>query len=201
MREVGKPFGRCKRPFGPTYESEDRRKGDVLFHLDDGAHQRSRRKEPTMKLRDMPTIVALVLVACFVALTLLVGAGAASVWASPNNGQLHLTKECSQAAGNPGDFCTFTASNLAEIPIGSRVYYDQAAGIPTGLLDSNVILDAGGGNRAVGRCTLDFATGLGLCTFSDGTGEFTGFEARVEVVCALSCTWDGTYRFRSQPRR
>jgi hypothetical protein len=155
-----------------------------------------------MKFREMPTIVALVLVAGFVALTLLVGAGAAPVWASSgNNGQLHLEKECSQATGAPGDFCTFTASNLAEIPIGSKVFYDQAAGIPAGLLDSNVILDAGDGNRAIGRCTLDFATGLGLCTFSDGTGEFTGFEARVEVVCGSSCTWDGTYRFRSQPPR
>ena len=40
--------------------------------------------------------------------------------------------------------------------------------IPAGMLDSNVVLDAGNGNRAVGRCTLDLVTGLGLCTFSDG---------------------------------
>ncbi len=48
-------------------------------------------------------------------------------------------------------------------------------------LDSNVVLDAVTGNRAVGRCTLDFQTFLGLCTFSDGTGKFAGFEARVDV--------------------
>jgi hypothetical protein len=149
-----------------------------------------------MKLKDITTIVALVLVAGFAALALSLSAGAASVSASSEkHGQLHLTKECSQNNGNPGDFCTFTSSNLAQIPTGSRVYYDQAAGIPSGLLDSNVVLDAGGGNRAVGRCTLDFGTGLGLCTFSDGTGKFAGFNARVDVDCTSGCRWDGTYSF------
>jgi len=153
----------------------------------------------------MTTIVPLVLVASFVALTLSLSAGAVSVWAeSPNNGQLHLAKECSEYNGLPGGFCTFTSSNLEEIPIGSKVYYDQAPGIPAGLLDSNVVLDAGSGSRAVGRCTLEFSTLLGLCTFSDGTGDLTGFEARVNVDCNPSgspCTWNGTYRFRPQPDR
>lgn len=68
-----------------------------------------------------------------------------------------------------------------EIKVGSRVYYDQTAGIPAGLLDSIVVLDAGNGNRAVGRCNLDLTTARGLCTFSDGTGRFAGVKARVEV--------------------
>jgi hypothetical protein len=152
----------------------------------------------------MTTIVGLVLVAGFVALTLSLSAGAASVSASSaRNGQLHLAKECSEYTGLPGGFCTFTSSNLAQIEVGSKVFYDQAPGIPAGLLDSNVVLDAGNGNRAVGRCTLDLGTGRGLCTFSDGTGELTGFKARVDVLCpdGVHCTWDGTYRFSPQPRR
>jgi hypothetical protein len=60
-----------------------------------------------------------------------------------------------------------------EIKVGSRVYYDQTAGIPAGLLDSIVVLDAGNGNRAVGRCNLDLTTARGLCTFSDRTGRTT----------------------------
>ena len=159
-----------------------------------------------MKLKDMTTIVGLVLVAGFVALTLSLSAGPASVSAaSARNGQVHLTKECSQYTGLPGGFCTFTSSNLAQIGVPpSKVFYDQVPNIPTGLLDSNVILDAGNGNRAVGRCTLDLGTGLGLCTFWDGTGELTGFDARVDVDCpggGPNCTWDGTYRFNPQPRR
>jgi len=106
-----------------------------------------------------------------------------------------LTKECSQYTGLPGSFCTFTKSNLAAIKLGSRVFYDQADGIPTGMLDSNVVLDAGSGNRAVGRCTLDDTTNLGLCTFSDGTGQLAGFHARVKVDCTSVCRWDGTYSF------
>ena len=123
---------------------------------------------------------------------------------SPRNGSLHVTKECSAYTGAAGSFCTFTSSNLAEIRVGSRVFYDQAGGIPTGLLDSNVVLDAGAGNRAVGRCTLDFATILGLCTFSDGTGQFAGFSARVNVSLDRKTGlfhWDGTYSFDPQPDR
>lgn len=123
-------------------------------------------------------------------------AGGTPVAASAERrGELHLTKECSQYTGLPGSFCTFTKSNLAAIKRGSRVFYDQADGIPTGMLDSNVVLDAGSGNRAVGRCTLDDQTNLGLCTFSDGTGQLAGFHARVKVDCTSVCRWDGTYRF------
>jgi hypothetical protein len=123
--------------------------------------------------------------------------GVASVSASSErNRELHVTKECSQDRGLAGDFCTITSSNLAEIKVGSKVFYDQPAGIPTGLLDSNVVVDAGNGNRAVGRCTLDLTTGLGLCTFSDGLGQFSGFHARVDVDCRSGCRWDGTYGFR-----
>ena len=93
------------------------------------------------------------------------------------------------------------SSNLAEIVVGSPITYDQAAGIPAGLLDSNIVLDAGSGNRAVGRCTLDLTTAVGLCTFSDGTGPLAGFTARVKVtfVSGTLWAWDGTYSFNPPP--
>ena len=109
-----------------------------------------------------------------------------------------MTKECSEDFGAAGDWCTVTVSNLRRLPVGSRILYSQAMGIPAGLLDSNVVLDAGDGSRAVGRCTLDLATGLGLCTFSDGTGQLAGFQARVHVTCpgdGIVCDLDGTYSF------
>ena len=122
--------------------------------------------------------------------------GAVPLSATPEKGRkLHITKECSEWVGNPGDWCTVTVSNVGRVPVGSRIYYDQAAGVPAGLLDSNIVIDAGNGNRAVGRCTLDLATGLGLCTVSDGLGTLAGFEARMDVTCAggPDCDWDGTY--------
>ena len=167
------------------------------------------RRETTMKLKVMTTIFALALVVGVVALTLSLSSGAASVSASTaRNGDLHVTKECSQYNGNAGDFCTITSSNLAEIVVGTRVNYDQAAGIPAGLLDSNIVLDAGNGNWAVGRCTIyagNILGTVGVCTFSDGTGRFAGFHARVNVSTSdpnfINYNWDGTYGFSPVPER
>src|SRR5262245_58847408 len=88
------------------------------------------------------------------ALALITGSSPVSA-SSARSGELHARKECSQYTGFAGSFCTFTESNLAAIKVGSKVFYVQADGNPTGMLDSNVVLDAGGGNRAVGRCTVD----------------------------------------------
>lgn len=131
---------------------------------------------------------------CAVALAL--GTAAAPLFATQDKGRkLHITKECTEWNGNPGDWCTVTVSNVGRLPVGSRIYYDQAAGVPAGLLDSNIVVDAGDGNRAVGRCTLDLGTGIGLCTLSDGTGNLAGIEARIVVTCppGPECDWDGTY--------
>src|SRR6516162_7729808 len=125
-------------------------------------------------------------------LTTIIGLGVAAglllsprtvpVFASEDqSGDVHITKECSQYTGAPGSFCTITSSNLSQIPAGTKVYYDQAVGIPTGMLDSSVVLRIGQADWAVRRCTLDGNTGAGICTFSDGVGPLTGFSARVVV--------------------
>ena len=151
-----------------------------------------------MKTNRVATTLTLrVFVVSFVALAFSLGI-MASVWASDEQyGQLHITKDCVAYTGLAGGHCTIASSNLSEIPAGAIVYYDQAAGTPTGLLDSNVVLDAGHGDRAIGRCALDLSTGLGLCTFSDGTGRLAGFAARVNVshLSGKLWAWDGTYRF------
>jgi hypothetical protein len=143
-----------------------------------------------MKFKITTTIF--VLVAGLVALTLSVSASSA------RKGELHIVKECSENTGLPGAFCTITSSNIAAIPAGAKVFYFQSAIPSTGLLDSNIVLDAGNGNRAVGRCTLDLATSLALCTFSDGTGQLTGFHARINGSPdpdQINYDWDGTFSF------
>ena len=145
-------------------------------------------------------IVAIVAVASVAALTPTLSIGAASVSASvERTRKLHLTKVCDEYFGNAGDWCTVKFSNFSRVPVDSKIFYDQAWQVPAGLLDSNVVLDAGDGNRAVGRCTLDLATNLGLCTFSDGTGALAGFQARLDVTCVppdgIVCDLDGTYSF------
>jgi hypothetical protein len=113
-------------------------------------------------------------------------------------GTVQIIKDCTNYTGNPGSTCTITSSNIAELPIGTVVYYLQAANIVAGLLDSNVILDAGNGNRATGRCTFDLNSFTGLCQFTDGTGQLAGFEARVDVAATTlpSYSWNGPYHFK-----
>ena len=121
---------------------------------------------------------------------------------SGRSGQLHIVKDCSSYNRMAGDTCKIVISNLVEIPVGSLVHYTQAAGILNpAWLDSNVVLDAGHGNKAVGRCTVDFSIATpGVCIFFDGTGRLAGFSAHVSVSTVptppADFTWNGTYSFR-----
>ena len=114
-----------------------------------------------MQFKVMTTIFALALVT-------------EAAWASAKD--LHVTKECSAYQGGAGQFCTITSSNLAAIKVGSKVFYDQAAGIPSCstptnisppcpasvFLDSNVVLYVGtgdwGGRPVLGRSGDRFGT-------------------------------------------
>jgi hypothetical protein len=58
-----------------------------------------------------------------------------------------------------------------------------------------------GNNTASGHCRLNLVTGIGLCTFSGGTGKFTHFAASVNVsppTDGVNWHWDGTYSFSPQ---
>lgn len=110
---------------------------------------------------------------------------------------LHVTKDCSGAKGVAGNFCTIRSSNVKALPVGSKIFYLQPGG--TTVLNSDTAIYAGPGNIAAGHCLLRFATGVGLCTFSDGTGTLAGFHARARVTADSSIPnlwhWDGTYSF------
>jgi hypothetical protein len=145
----------------------------------------------------------LVAAAAILSLTALVS----SVSAASPRGQalhmakaLHVTKDCSGSNGRAGSFCTIRSSNLKAIKVGARIFYFQANGRTS--LNSDVVLYVGRGNTATGHCVLHFATGRGLCTFSDGTGTLAGFQARVQVSADSKIPslfhWDGTYSFSSR---
>ena len=109
----------------------------------------------------------------------------------------HATKDCSGVKGVAGNFCTIRSSNVKALPVGSKIFYLQP-GVKYGL-NSDTAIYAGPGNIAAGHCLLRFRTGLGLCTFSDGTGTLAGFHARVRVTADSSIPalwhWNGTYSF------
>jgi hypothetical protein len=111
------------------------------------------------------------------------------------SGELHVTKECPEYKGAAGDFCTIKSSNIDEIAGGAKVVYASAA--KEGSLDSDIVLDAGGGNAANGHVMLDLGTGTGTLTLSGGTGSLAGFTASVKVSADAAGLWhwDGTYSF------
>ena len=110
-----------------------------------------------------------------------------------------MTKECSTYTGHAGDVCTITSSNVEEIEVGSTIVYARDADFSTLSLDSDVVLDppGPGNNTAFGHCNLILVTGIGLCTFSGGTGKFTHFHgsANVSYLGGPNYAWDGTYSF------
>ena len=73
---------------------------------------------------------------CVAALVLSAGAQPASA-SFERTRRLHVTKECSEYTGAAGSWCTITVSNIGRLPVGSKVLYSQAAGVPAGLLNSN----------------------------------------------------------------
>ena len=146
-------------------------------------------------------ILALAAITGFSAWMVSKGAAAAPV---PDESALHITKNCAGFTGAAGAFCTITTSNVPAIKPGSKVYYDQAFGIPAGMLDANVVLSVARGDWATGRCTLDGSNGQGLCQFTDGVGQLTGFRARIKVSPfphGVDYHWDGTYSFGSDSDR
>jgi hypothetical protein len=124
---------------------------------------------------------------------------APSVSAAPRSGDLHVTKECSAYTGAAGGYCTVTSSNLAAIEVGSKIIYRDALTFP--ITDTDLVLDlpGPGDNVAFGHVHLDLATGLGVVTFTGGTGKFTWLTASVAVTPnpaeASGWSWDGTYAF------
>ena len=109
----------------------------------------------------------------------------------------HATKDCSGFKGVAGNFCTIRSSNVKALKVGSKIFYLQ--GCCKAALNSDTAIYAGPGNIAAGHCVLHYATGVGLCTISDGTGTLAGFQARVRVTHDSSISdlwhWNGTYSF------
>ena len=119
--------------------------------------------------------------------------------ASARSGSLVVEKNCEHFAGNAGDFCTITASNLEAIPVGSVITYKTAA--VSGILDTDVRLDppGPGNNTASGHCFVNLTDGLGTCSFAGGTGRFRGFYSRVDVTPLgwPNFAWNGPYYYNN----
>jgi hypothetical protein len=118
--------------------------------------------------------------------------------ASPRSGTLHVTKECSEFTLLAGGFCTITSSDLPAIKAGMKVVYASPVDQVNWTLNSDIVLQGPGNNAAFGHVSLNLVTGLGVVTFSGGTGRFTGFTVVSVSVSALGgpdWSWEGPYSF------
>ena len=120
-----------------------------------------------------------------------------AVASDARSGDFNATKECSEFHRRAGEFCTFTSSNLKQLPAGTKVIYLSDAG-PTAL-DTDVILDppGPGNNVAYGHVYLSFATLTGQVTFTGGTGKFQNLTGSVAVthLTGVNWAWNGTYSY------
>jgi hypothetical protein len=124
----------------------------------------------------------------------------------PRAGTFHAEKNCDQYSGLAGGFCTITVSTLKQIPVGTRVVYQDAATATAVITDLMLVPPNPGNNVAFGHVDLNRVTRTGTATFSGGTGKFQHFTASVVISycsapsqCAVlngrNWAWDGTYSF------
>jgi hypothetical protein len=136
-------------------------------------------------------------VALLAALGLFVPAASSTNHAPRVTKAFHATKDCSGFTGLVGAYCTIRSSNVKALKVGSKIFYVEEAGKTA--LDSDTVIYVKRGSVATGHCFLRHATGVGLCTISDGTGTLAGFRLRVRVRASSSIPklfhWDGTYSF------
>ena len=148
----------------------------------------------------MPTQIGkrtLFVVGVLAALGLFVSAASSQNQVPRGTKAFHVTKDCSGFKGGVGSFCTIRSSNVKAIKVGSKIFYFQQASRTA--LDSDIVIYVGPGTVATGHCLLHLASGIGLCTISDGTGALAGFHLRVRVTADHTVPnlwhWDGTYGF------
>jgi hypothetical protein len=107
-----------------------------------------------------------------------------------------LSKDCSHYSGGVPSFCTVLESNEPDIKKGTRILYYGPVNSNPAFLSSNVVLDNGAGDTAMGNCIVDVGAGpKGVCAFYAGSGALAGFSAIVQVTVDTEQVWhwNGSY--------
>jgi hypothetical protein len=79
---------------------------------------------------------------------------------------------------------------------GTKVLYYGPVNDSPAFSSSNVVLDNGAGDTAVGNCIVDNGAGpKGMCAFYAGSGSLAGFTAIVQVTVDAKQIWhwEGSY--------
>jgi hypothetical protein len=91
-------------------------------------------------------------------------------------------------------------SNVPALKKGTKILYYGPVNDSPAFSYSNVVLDNGAGDTAMGNCIVDNSAGpKGMCAFYAGSGSLTGFLAIVQVTVDAKQVWhwDGSYAIES----
>jgi len=120
-----------------------------------------------------------------------------TAYAAPTMQPLNIAKDCSEYTGDTPSYCTITASNVAAIPVGTKIFYYGPVTANPLFTSSSVIISVGNESTAVGYCVVyDSRTPpLGTCAFHAGSGTLAGFQAvlTATVDAKQIWHWEGGY--------
>jgi hypothetical protein len=100
-----------------------------------------------------------------------------------------LSQSCDEWTSSEPSFCTVTESNVAALKKGTKVLYYGPVVDKTTFSSSNVVLDDGAGDTAMGHCIVDYEAMKGMCAFHAGNGSLAGFTAIAEASTDDDQVW------------
>jgi hypothetical protein len=106
-----------------------------------------------------------------------------------------LSQNCDEWTSEEPSFCTVIESNVAALKKGTKILYYGPVVDKTTFSSSNVVLDDGAGDTAIGNCIVDYEAMRGMCAFHAGNGSLAGFTAIAQASTDDDQVWhwNGSY--------
>jgi hypothetical protein len=106
-----------------------------------------------------------------------------------------LSQNCDEWTSEEPSFCTVIESNVAALKKGTKILYYGPVVDKTTFSSSNVVLDDGAGDTAIGNCIVDYEAMRGMCAFHAGNGSLAGFTAIAQASTddGQVWHWNGSY--------
>jgi hypothetical protein len=106
-----------------------------------------------------------------------------------------LSQNCDEWTSEEPSFCTVIESNVAGLKKGTKILYYGPVVDKTSFSSSNVVLDDGAGDTAIGNCIMDYEAMKGMCAFHAGNGSLAGFTAIAQASTDDDRVWhwNGSY--------
>jgi hypothetical protein len=106
-----------------------------------------------------------------------------------------LSLSCDEWTSEEPSFCSVIESNVVALKKGTKILFYGPVVDRTSFSSSNVVLDDGVGDTAIGNCIMDYEAMKGMCAFHAGNGSVAGFTAIAEASTDDDRVWhwNGSY--------